>query len=191
MTDHRSDARKTVSIRAANSSDAALLAELGARTFAETYAHANTVDDMRAHLDGAFSVAARAKELADVDRLTWIADATTRESGDSRAVGYATVRRDSHTDGIEFHRPAELERIYVVRSWHGRGVGAALMDACVDQTQRWQCDGLWLGVWEKNPNAIGFYQRLGFIVVATKTFQLGSDVQNDYVMARAVVTTRA
>jgi ribosomal protein S18 acetylase RimI-like enzyme len=191
MTYRRNETRETVTIRVASVSDATRLAELGALTFAETYAHANTEDDMRAHLDSVFSARARALELADVDRATWIAETSDPDSNDPTAIGYATVRRDSRADGIAFQAPAELERIYVLQSRHGRGVGAALMDACVAQTQQWQCDGLWLGVWEKNPNAIGFYQRVGFSMVGKKTFQLGGDVQNDFVMARAVVTRPA
>jgi ribosomal protein S18 acetylase RimI-like enzyme len=179
------------SIRAATASDAVLLAELGARTFAETYAHANSEEDMRAHLERVFSNGARAQELADVDRATWIAEATDHEPNGRIAIGYATVRRDSRTDGIAFQYPAELERIYIARNWHGRGAGAALMDACVAQARQWHCDGLWLGVWEKNSNAIGFYQRAGFSVVGKKTFRLGRDIQNDLVMARAVVTKQA
>ena len=125
-----------------------------------------------------------------MDRATWIAETSDPASLGLTAIGYATVRRHSRSDGIAFRAPAELERIYVVRSWHGRSVGAALMDACVAETQQWQCDGLWLGVWEKNPSAIAFYRRMGFSVVGKKTFQLGGDTQDDFVMARAVVTTR-
>jgi ribosomal protein S18 acetylase RimI-like enzyme len=180
-----------VAIRAATLSDAALLAKLGAQTFADTYAHANTEDDMSAHLDSVFSVEARTRELADADRSTWIAEANERDSNGRTAIGYATVRRNAQTDGVAFQIPVELERIYVARAWHGCGVGATLMDACIAQVKRWQCDGLWLGVWEKNPNAIAFYKRAGFSIVGKKTFQLGADVQNDFVMARAVVTTQA
>jgi ribosomal protein S18 acetylase RimI-like enzyme len=190
MTNARHEIRETW-VRAATVSDAALLAELGAQTFADTYANANTEADMRAHLDSVFSVEARARELADATRSTWIAEAIDRDPNGRTAIGYATVRRNAQTDGVAFQNPAELERIYVARAWHGRRVGATLMDACIAQVERWQCNGLWLGVWEKNPNAIAFYQRVGFSIVGKKAFQLGTDVQNDFVMARAIVTTQA
>jgi ribosomal protein S18 acetylase RimI-like enzyme len=45
---------------------------------------------------------------------------------------------------------------------------------------------IWLDVWERNARAIAFYQKWGFAVVGTQTFQLGSDLQNDLLMQRAV-----
>jgi ribosomal protein S18 acetylase RimI-like enzyme len=46
---------------------------------------------------------------------------------------------------------------------------------------------LWLGVWEKNPNAIGFYERLGFKKVGTHAFRFGSEMQTDLLMALPLV----
>jgi ribosomal protein S18 acetylase RimI-like enzyme len=45
---------------------------------------------------------------------------------------------------------------------------------------------IWLGVWERNARAIGFYQRWHFTIVGSQSFQLGTDRQNDRVMARRV-----
>jgi ribosomal protein S18 acetylase RimI-like enzyme len=74
-------------------------------------------------------------------------------------------------------------RIYADREWHGRGVAAALMRACVAQARDWRCDVVWLGVWEDNPRAIAFYEKTGFRAVGRQTFLLGSDVQHDLVMS--------
>jgi ribosomal protein S18 acetylase RimI-like enzyme len=79
--------------------------------------------------------------------------------------------------------PVELERIYVDKSAIGRGVGAALMEACLDAARRGGHRTLWLGVWERNPNAIGFYERLGFRQVGTHGFRFGSKLQTDLLMA--------
>jgi len=82
--------------------------------------------------------------------------------------------------------PAELQRIYVDREWHGRGVGDALLQACFSQTRAWHCDVVWLGVWERNPRATAFYERHGFRRVGRQVFLLGRDEQFDNVMARSV-----
>jgi diamine N-acetyltransferase len=42
---------------------------------------------------------------------------------------------------------------------------------------------LWLGVWEQNSRGIAFYRKCGFADVGTQTFVLGSDPQDDRVMA--------
>jgi ribosomal protein S18 acetylase RimI-like enzyme len=44
------------------------------------------------------------------------------------------------------------------------------------------CCYLWLGVWQKNLQAIAWYERQGFRRVGEKTFHMGSDVQLDWVM---------
>ena len=41
---------------------------------------------------------------------------------------------------------------------------------------------LWLGVWGKNPKAIGFYQRMGFVTYDKHIFKLGDDLQTDLLM---------
>lgn len=45
---------------------------------------------------------------------------------------------------------------------------------------------LWLGVWERNPRAIAFYERWGFATVGSHVFRLGSDDQTDLIMERPV-----
>jgi ribosomal protein S18 acetylase RimI-like enzyme len=44
----------------------------------------------------------------------------------------------------------------------------------------------WLGVWEKNPRAIAFYQKIGFAQCGAQPFLMGSDLQTDWVMNRTL-----
>jgi ribosomal protein S18 acetylase RimI-like enzyme len=60
------------------------------------------------------------------------------------------------------------------------------MKACLDEAERAGCDLVWLGVWERNPRAIAFYHKWGFEQVGTQTFQLGDDMQSDWIMSRLV-----
>lgn len=169
-------------LRRARPEDAALLAALGARLFSETFGAENRPDDMRAYLAEAFSVEALRRVLADDARATWIA-----EDEHQAPIGYVTMRRGSTADGITSDKPAEVERIYVDQTWHGRRVGDLLLQTCIDHaTSDWGADVLWLGVWEKNPRAIRFYEKSGFRAVGHQSFVLGTDVQRDLVMARAL-----
>jgi ribosomal protein S18 acetylase RimI-like enzyme len=45
---------------------------------------------------------------------------------------------------------------------------------------------LWLGVWERNPRAIAFYQKCGFRDVGSHDFWFGNDRQTDRVMVTAL-----
>ena len=172
------DVSDSTHLRRATEADATLLAELAARLFEDTFGPDNDPEDMRDYLAGAFSEEHQRAELADDTRLVWIAlDAS------GRAIGYAAMRRDTRTHGVIAERPAEVQRIYADHAWHGRGIGRALMAACVEQARTWGCDVLWLAVWERNPRAIAFYEKTGFRKVGRQIFVLGRDVQHDDVMA--------
>ena len=79
--------------------------------------------------------------------------------------------------------PVELQRIYVdrmARTRRGRRVDVTLRRAGASVGH----GRLLVGVWQKNPRAIAFYQRSGFTTVGVATFRVGRDVQHDFVMAR-------
>jgi hypothetical protein len=66
--------KSEVNIRHANSEDAALLTELGAGTFAETFASENTAEDMAAYIAASFNLAQQTAELADPASTFFIAE---------------------------------------------------------------------------------------------------------------------
>jgi ribosomal protein S18 acetylase RimI-like enzyme len=169
------------SLRVADAADARLLTQLGARLFVQAFGAANDPADLAAHIAKTYSVERETELLSDPDRMAWIAEDAGRA-----AIGYAILRRGTISDGVVATRPAEVQRIYTDQSWHGRGLGDALMRACIEQARAWRCDVLWLGVWEENPRAIAFYEKNGFRKVGRHTFTVGRDVQHDYVMARSL-----
>jgi GNAT superfamily N-acetyltransferase len=79
-----------------------------------------------------------------------------------------------------------LLRLYTRKEWIGCGVGAALMQACIDEAKQRGCDTLWLGVWEHNARARAFYGRWGFQQAGSHIFQLGDDPQTDFLLQRAL-----
>jgi ribosomal protein S18 acetylase RimI-like enzyme len=76
--------------------------------------------------------------------------------------------------------------LYVISDCHAKGVARELMNACIDEMRDRRSDVVWLGVWERNPRAITFYKKFGFVEVGDHVFPLGSDPQRDIVMARTV-----
>src|SRR6266480_3021737 len=131
---------KSVSdIRQATDSDAVLLAELGARTFSETFAADNTPEDMAAYLAASFSPKQLAAELAKALTTFLIAEI------DDVAVGYAMLHAGAPPQLTSAEKPIELVRFYVSKEWHGRGVGESLMQACLELARHQGYDTLWLG----------------------------------------------
>jgi diamine N-acetyltransferase len=169
-----------VTIRRAKANDAGLLAELGARTFSETFAADNTAEDMAAYLASSFSLAQQTNELADPAATFLIAEVG------GVAAGYAKLHAGKSVEEIEGTKPVELVRLYVSREWLGRGVGEALMSACVAEAREAGHKTIWLGVWQRNPRAQALYRKWNFSVVGEHVFQLGSDLQTDILMERAI-----
>jgi ribosomal protein S18 acetylase RimI-like enzyme len=60
------------------------------------------------------------------------------------------------------------------------------MTEALEQARRRGAAVLWLGVWERNPRAIRFYEKCGFADAGSQTFVLGSDPQTDRIMWRSV-----
>jgi ribosomal protein S18 acetylase RimI-like enzyme len=167
-------------IREATASDAALLSQLGARTFSETFAADNTPADMAAYLAASFSPEQQAAELAEALTTFLIAEI------DKVAVGYAMLHPGAMPHPAGSEKPIELVRLYVSRDWHGRGVGEALIQQCMDLARQKGYRTLWLGVWEHNARARAFYRKWQFQEFGEHVFQLGGDSQNDILMARAL-----
>ena len=169
-----------VKIRHAGREDAGLLAEFGARTFAETFAADNTQEDMTAYIDASFNLAQQTAELAHPASTFLIAEVG------GVAAGYAQLQSGPPAEGVRGAQPIELVRLYVSREWLGRGVGEALMRRCVDEARQTGHGTIWLGVWERNGRAQAFYRKWNFRAVGEDVFQLGSDPQRDILMERAV-----
>jgi len=166
-------------IRRGTPSDAASLAEFGARTFHETFAADNTPEDMAKHLAAAWSPRLQDAELRDplLDTLLAV------EPGGALA-GFAQLRAGVAPACVPTRNPVELKRFYVDRPWQGRGLARALMAEVERLARRHGGRELWLGVWERNARAQAFYRKCGFEKVGTQIFVVGTDPQTDHVMLR-------
>lgn len=169
----------SIALRNAAPSDAKLLAELAERTFRETFGAVNTVEDMALHCRTTYSEAIQAAEIADPARQTLLVETQ------GRLAAYAQLRWGKSPDCVKAKLPGEIQRLYVASDWHGKGIAPQLMNACLAALQRRGCDAAWLGVWERNPRAIAFYRKAGFVEVGDHTFVLGSDAQRDIIMLRS------
>ncbi|HEY0365672.1 MAG TPA: GNAT family N-acetyltransferase [Pyrinomonadaceae bacterium] len=168
------------SIRRANEDDAALLAELGARTFSDSFAGQNTPENMAAYLAACFSPEVQRAELADPLNTFLIVE------NEGIAIGYAQLRAGKPPACVSGRKPVELSRLYVSSAFQGSGVGARLMDACLTEARQAGYQTMWLGVWKENVRAQAFYHRWNFAVIGEHVFQLGTDRQLDLLMERSL-----
>jgi len=167
-----------VFIRQAIVSDASDLARLQEQTFRDTFAATNDAADMALHCRTHYSPALQAEEISNPALLTLVCVV------DNVLCAFAQLRTDAAPDCITAARPVEIQRLYVDKAWHGQGLAQQLMERCIAEALLLGADQIWLGVWEKNPRAIRFYQKFGFATVGEHIFMVGNDAQRDLIMLR-------
>ncbi len=167
-----------LTIRQATTDDAALFSAIAESTFVDTFGPDNTPDDMALYCGQAFGAEIQRAELADARHTVLFAE----KGGET--VGYAMLRADNAPECVSDRGAMEIARLYAAPHLIGKGIGAALMQRCLDVAVERGHDSVWLGVWEHNPRATAFYEKWGFVDVGTKAFVLGTDDQTDRVMLR-------
>lgn len=167
-------------IRPATFEDAALLAELGARTFRETFEPLYDPEDLAAFLGSTYSEALQRAELEAPSRPALVLEVH------GSPVGFAQLRLEHPEACVAGQHPAELQRIYLLRAAQGGGRGAALLAASEALARGRGADVLWLGVWEQNDRALAFYARSGFQAVGEHGFSVGRRVDRDLILAKAL-----
>lgn len=168
----------SIHFRDAVAADAAVLAELGERSFTETFGHLYTPDNLAAFLANHSEERWR-EELDDRAYAVRIGEA------DGRAVAYAKLT----PPGLPFEpqgKAIELKQFYVLRDWHGSGAAHQLMQWVVDEAKRRGAQDLYLSVFTGNARAQRFYARYGFEEVGRWKFMVGSHADEDVIMRRAL-----
>lgn len=179
-----------ITIRTARPEENSLLAEFGRRTFEVYFSAPNTPENMSAYLAEAFNPGKQAAELADPAGVYLLAEIEGELAGYAHLHHGPPALESCELAAAELHEclpdiPAiEIVRIYADTPWIGKGVGPALMQACLDTARNRECELVWLGVWEHNPRAQAFYHKWGFEKIGAHTFMLGDDPQTDWIMAR-------
>ena len=149
--------------------DTDTLLRLSYRTFYEAFEAQNTAENMKAYSDSAFTAEKIRKELSHPDsRFYFTYSAET-------LAGYLKVNINSAQSEPMGPDALEVERIYVLQEYHKQGLGKALLNYAHDIARQLNKNKIWLGVWEKNENAIGFYKKQGFKKSGSHSFFMGDD----------------
>lgn len=163
-------------LRDAAPADAALLSELGARSFVETFGHLYDPTDLAAFLK---THNPDDWHAALTDRATRVMIAETH--GD--VAGYARVGSPTLPFAAEGH-PVELHQFYVLTPWQGSGLAQRMMDWVLAMGRALGGDAMYLSVFSDNTRARAFYERHGFTFVQRYAFMVGSHEDEDHILRR-------
>lgn len=158
--------------------DIVQLQDIGRQTFYETFAASNSEENMQQYLEEGFATAKLSAELQDPNTVFYFA------KQNSDVVGYLKVNFGHSQTELKDESAVEIERIYVLKEFHGKKVGQLLYDKAIEVAHEKNARYVWLGVWEENPRAIQFYKKNGFIEFDKHIFKLGDDEQTDIMMKR-------
>lgn len=131
---------------------------------------------MKDYLDKGFSIDKLTTELNDINAEFYFATI------DQEIIGYLKLNFGESQTEIKDDKALEIERIYVLKEFHGKKVGQILYNKAIEIAKQKNADYVWLGVWEENQRAINFYKKNGFVEFDKHIFKLGNDEQTDIMM---------
>ena len=173
-----------ISIRRATLNDASLLSQLSTITFLDTFRGTCTDEEIEKFVVDCFSTGKIYKELQEENDFYFIAFIN------SIAAGYIRMKEeDSEVTEIKKYRAIELKRIYVLKEYHSKKAGAALMKFALEFADKNNYEAMFLGVWEHNERAKAFYKKWGFTdTYSTHNFPIGNTPQTDNWMIKLIGT---
>ena len=177
-------------VRRANASDAADIAQLAAATFAQACPPHTSDANIAAHIETALSPSQFEIDLTTDGTVFYVAEPDEGQE----LIGYAMLVRGVAVPGVKERaepteprsNPVELRRIYVLASWQGRGVADALMECSLHHSRTHGYATIWLGTNEANTRAMSFYERNGFAIVGARNFNVGDAIECDHVLVRHI-----
>ncbi|WP_354501033.1 GNAT family N-acetyltransferase [Mycetocola sp. 2940] len=175
----------TVTVRRATTTDATGLADLAEVTFPLACPPGSAPEAIADYIATHLTAERFGDYLADAGRILTVAE------DDAGLCGYTMLLTADTADedvaaALGIRPTIELSKVYVLPGSHGLGVAAPLMQATLDAARSTGAAGIWLGVNQRNPRALRFYEKSGFSIVGEKTFSLGPELHHDFVMERAL-----
>jgi len=158
--------------------DIVQLQKIGRQTFYETFSAGNTEENMHKYLAEEFTAEKLTAELNDKNAEFYFA--TVHDE----VIGYLKLNFGQSQTELKDDHALDIERIYVLKAFHGKKVGQLLYDKAMQIARQKNVTYVWLGVWEENQRAINFYTKNGFTAFDKHIFRLGNDEQTDIMMKR-------
>ncbi|WP_121612473.1 GNAT family N-acetyltransferase [Mesobacillus foraminis] len=171
----------TIKLKTCNIEDLLTLQEISYKTFNDTFKDQNSPENMDAYLKKAFNIKQLEKELSN--RSTQFLFVYFN----NEVAGYLKVNTNdaqSEEMGIE---SLEIERIYIKSKFQKLGLGKYLLNKAIEIAVEQNKKKIWLGVWERNENAIAFYKKMGFVQTGAHSFHMGDEAQTDFIMTKTLL----
>ncbi|RPD39646.1 GNAT family N-acetyltransferase [Chitinophaga barathri] len=170
------------SVRRAQEADLPALSMLEQQTFRDTFSNVYDPRDLEEFLSTKKNLAAIQDTFNQPGTLYFIL------SHEGEDAGFLQLNLHRQPDnGTLLPEPVmELEKIYVLPAYFGKGFGKILMDHALKIARDNFVRTLWLGVWENNHRAKAFYQKEGFTPFGEHSFTVGRQTDRDLLLAKVL-----
>lgn len=168
----------TVKKKKCTGEDLDILQEISIETFNDTFKDQNSPENMKAYLEKAFNLIQLEKELSNVSSEFFFV------YFNNEIAGYLKVNTNDAQSEEMGDESLEIERIYIKNQFQRHGLGKYMLNQVIDIAREQNKKKIWLGVWEKNENAIAFYKKMGFVQTGAHAFYMGDEEQTDFIMTK-------
>jgi diamine N-acetyltransferase len=159
-----------ITIRKATAEDIPLIRELCFRIWPQTYASILSQEKIDYMLELMYSPSSLQRQMKDGSQFILTYD-------DEEPVGFAAYLE-------KYPAVFKLDKIYILPSQQGKGTGRVVINYIIEEIKKKGATALQLQVNRQN-KAKNFYERLGFVVIDDKDFDIGNGFfMNDYVMEK-------
>ncbi|MFD2147024.1 GNAT family N-acetyltransferase [Mucilaginibacter antarcticus] len=165
-----------INVQSVSRTQLAELTYISRKTFLDAFAHMNNPDDLTAFLTNHLTNESLSIEMADPNSEFYFA------MEDSGPIAYLKVNTGDAQTELKHNDGLEIERIYVLKNHQGKKLGHRLIAEAIKMARQKDKTYVWLGVWERNADAIRFYQHNGFAIFDKHEFKIGNDNQTDLMM---------
>lgn len=173
-----------IKIRIADHKDIDALQYVCKETFCETFANdgfpESFINDTLKYVELSFTQEKLLKQLNNKYSQFYLC------YHNAQLAGYLKVNTDKAQTEDLLPDALEIERIYILKQFHGLRIGQALMEKAYQIAEQKSINQVWLGVWENNHQAIGFYEKQGFTVFDQHIFTVGDDDQTDLLFKKSL-----
>lgn len=161
-------------------SDLQTLREISHNTYKDSFISISGEEIMKSYLKTAFNAKTLQSELANPYSEFYFL------YYNNSLAGYFKINEFTAQTDIFDSKSLEIQRLYINKEYQHMGFGKYLMDNITDIAVAKNKLYIWLGVWEKNANAIAFYEKNGFCKFSKHVFYMGADAQTDYIMKKNI-----
>jgi diamine N-acetyltransferase len=173
--------KETICFFSPAKSFAPALGLMARQAFSDAFAHLYDPVSFQQFLDEAYGPAGKMERDFDNPSIRWQVAAI-----EDQPIGYAKLTPLVAPAPAPQPGSMELQQIYVLSPWHGKGVAEELMKWAIDTSGAEQAPEIYLTVFDHNIRAKRFYARHGFSEVGHCTFKLGDRVDDDRVWRKTL-----